>query len=995
MRTRKAKPRLVLPLLAAASSVHLLFLRFAHADEDKGDHCDHWASTGECENNWSFMATNCPRACKKIQDSKQAEVDEKLRLAEEKVKQLEAQQANGGLLAGDVTASAGAAAHQNAEQQPGTANVESSSKILAMRQEIAQLKAEVEGAEAKFLTEKNGLQQLHEEQLQGMQKELEAAKGDQTCQIAVTERDQLVLKNEELTQQRDAARQQGQELQGQVEQLQAQVREFEQKQQQTSTEEEFTTKITNLEQDKVQLKQQLVEKEDEMRNITDISEHCHQQLEEKAGKHSELALENDQLRGELQQAKLELANKTAELSVASSKAATGATSVEASTKACPVCPEEKVCPACSSTADSSAKEKEQPNKECPVCEQCDLAHCPACPPPPPPCPPPVKCIEAEKNELQAEAKEVEKTCPACPPPAPAPPCPAVAPAPAVAEGQETSGSSSASCPAPAPCRPPPAPATECNCPEQKPCPPENVCPPEKICPELPPQEQQPCNCTAAVEEAIQAADEQAKKAASNEVAPSCSSELFQQKRKLEAEHQEAIQKIKNTQDAVGQQRIDDNAELGQELQRAKESLESCEGKRQFFEKKVNTLETEGIAGAANCDDVREEYEKKAEQLLHEKNLWIDTNRTLSADLENCNKQLDQQRPVAENCNTDLKKKQEEAQALSAQVLGLEEEKNRFAQSSNEQQQRLAQLQQNLEAERQKSTDAEALQQSLAEEKRLRQELEHDYEEKLVHLSSQESVSAENCAKKIKNFASAKFVLLSSTKLVTFLVELVWFNGLEPALKKLKVLETPESIATALGTPALNVEQDYIYPAFNKIADLTAVQRERFSPLLDQFNTVHVNEFVEKKVKMPNFNVEQDLPAEFFDRLVLVFFLYAVTAFLLFKVVLKVLCCQCSVVGLLSCGLLGDCCARRKKADWEKKIEQLQQNYYANQPPYGCVRIEIVKIEKFVMRKMDASWSLSFQVAHDKFRDHQNPACHAVWAKQIAPVMLLWQHIVYP
>eukprot|EP00926_Amoebophrya_sp_RCC4398_P005566 GSA120T00023285001.1 len=39
-----------------------------------------------------------------------------------------------------------------------------------------------------------------------------------------------------------------------------------------------------------------------------------------------------------------------------------------------------------------------------------------------------------------------------------------------------------------------------------------------------------------------------------------------------------------------------------------------------------------------------------------------------------------------------------------------------------------------------------------------------------------------------------------------------------------------------------------------------------------------------------------------------------------------------------------------------------------------------------MHKIDTSWSLSFEVAHDKFREHQNPGCHAVSAKKTAPVM---------
>ncbi len=51
-----------------------------------------------------------------------------------------------------------------------------------------------------------------------------------------------------------------------------------------------------------------------------------------------------------------------------------------------------------------------------------------------------------------------------------------------------------------------------------------------------------------------------------------------------------------------------------------------------------------------------------------------------------------------------------------------------------------------------------------------------------------------------------------------------------------------------------------------------------------------------------------------------------------------------------------------------------------------------KSKQFVMHKTDTTWSLSFQVAHDKFWEHEKPVCHAVWAKKTAPVVLLWQHI---
>ncbi|CAD7969532.1 unnamed protein product [Amoebophrya sp. A120] len=69
--------------------------------------------------------------------------------------------------------------------------------------------------------------------------------------------------------------------------------------------------------------------------------------------------------------------------------------------------------------------------------------------------------------------------------------------------------------------------------------------------------------------------------------------------------------------------------------------------------------------------------------------------------------------------------------------------------------------------------------------------------------------------------------------------------------------------------------------------------------------------------------------------------------------------------------------------------------YAPSITYGGVRIEIDKIEKLAMHKIDTSLSLSLQAAHDKFRENPNPVCHAVWAKTTAPAMLLWQHIAYP
>ncbi len=52
-------------------------------------------------------------------------------------------------------------------------------------------------------------------------------------------------------------------------------------------------------------------------------------------------------------------------------------------------------------------------------------------------------------------------------------------------------------------------------------------------------------------------------------------------------------------------------------------------------------------------------------------------------------------------------------------------------------------------------------------------------------------------------------------------------------------------------------------------------------------------------------------------------------------------------------------------------------------------------DEFAMHKIDTTWELSFQVAHDKFREYQNPVCHAVLAKKTAPVVLLWQCVAIP
>ena len=71
------------------------------------------------------------------------------------------------------------------------------------------------------------------------------------------------------------------------------------------------------------------------------------------------------------------------------------------------------------------------------------------------------------------------------------------------------------------------------------------------------------------------------------------------------------------------------------------------------------------------------YEKQLETLAHDKNMWIDSNRTLSADLASCTKQLEGAQVVTEKCPADLKAKTEETEALSAQLMVAEEEKSTY------------------------------------------------------------------------------------------------------------------------------------------------------------------------------------------------------------------------------------------------------------------------------------------------------------------------------
>ncbi len=67
----------------------------------------------------------------------------------------------------------------------------------------------------------------------------------------------------------------------------------------------------------------------------------------------------------------------------------------------------------------------------------------------------------------------------------------------------------------------------------------------------------------------------------------------------------------------------------------------------------------------------------------------------------------------------------------------------------------------------------------------------------------------------------------------------------------------------------------------------------------------------------------------------------------------------------------------EKQDGKAPVSAIEVKESPPTRTYGSVRIEIDKTEKLVMRKINVSWGLSFQVAHDKFRERPNPVCHAV------------------
>ncbi len=56
-------------------------------------------------------------------------------------------------------------------------------------------------------------------------------------------------------------------------------------------------------------------------------------------------------------------------------------------------------------------------------------------------------------------------------------------------------------------------------------------------------------------------------------------------------------------------------------------------------------------------------------------------------------------------------------------------------------------------------------------------------------------------------------------------------------------------------------------------------------------------------------------------------------------------------------------------------------------------LKLTNVGKFVMHKTDTSSKPNFEAAHDKFRRHRNPVCHAVSRKKASFVMLLYQ--LYP
>ncbi|CAD7937710.1 unnamed protein product [Amoebophrya sp. A25] len=818
--------------LLRSAALSCLFVALAVSAEDTGQHCEHWAKTGECTNNWAYMQKACPEAC-----ARHASNDKVTKL-EEEIAQLKAElaarpeptgaetppgPATPAEPAADVEALQREAAEARAAADAATAalaplqeeNASLSKKSAQLEQQLQEVtegaKSQKDQLSAQLLAaqQSSGMQQQTEEQFQESQRQLQAAQNQlqeahgqmqgmqAQCGHAIQERDQLLVKVEQLNGQREEARASLATCEAEKES----AAQEHAKGATSSTNEELQTKIDSLQEDKVSLKQQLADKEDELRNVTDISEHRNGELEALAGRVGAVQTDLEAARAEVGTKQAELSNATAEVQ----RLTAALSNCELSSKpagnltagaSCPKCPED-TCPTPSESQCTALFPVPQ-SAESPKCPDCP--QCPEIPPVAPP-PPPAQC----------DCGEVA--------PAPAPPrLDGVAPTPAAV-------------PAPQSCPPPPPPCEKCE--EKK-----------------------------------------------------CDGEVFALRKQLEAEHAKNIEEVKNTQDAVSQKRVDDNAELAQELQNTKAKMQACDGKLQYVEKALQ--ETKECKG-------RDEYEKQLAELLHDKNLWADSNRTLAADLANCQKALESAAPAVDTCTADLKKKTEAHSSVSAALITMEEEKNRCNRTQAQDASRALQLETQL-AQQQKASEAKlsAAADELSTTKRDLLEAQELAAEPCPPAVA--SLSAVACGRDISVWASATFFLTAASKLVALTADL---------------LRLPVDVDTEVIAPLLDGLDGYF------------VRESRFAPFLTRVNTEHISPFLERHVyaRLGDSSKYGALPESLADRMVL-------AALLLFAS-WKVLTC---VICFATCGM---CCGCRRRNAATKVVTVVQQpgaGSFAQPPP---------------------------------------------------------------
>ena len=141
--------------------------------------------------------------------------------------------------------------------------------------------------------------------------------------------------------------------------------------------------------------------------------------------------------------------------------------------------------------------------------------------------------------------------------------------------------------------------------------------------------------------------------------------------------EEEVSAVKDRQDAVAQQRIDDNAALSTQLQKTAEELSAAQADLNFCKAEEERRKQQ------DSNNPCAHLEKEIQEMTATKNLWTDANRNLTNNLNECRSVLEVKAAADRNqtaevgeCLVDLRTAREGQGKLEATLIGAEEAKTK-------------------------------------------------------------------------------------------------------------------------------------------------------------------------------------------------------------------------------------------------------------------------------------------------------------------------------